>query len=263
MTFCNTTLNTTSIDDLGATLKHTTRFGLGVLGLLAFLLLLLCAFREWWSWRSLRKHVENTREAYLASMGGQELSKSFAEVSLLDTSSLFALMQLSSHPLVARLSFGAARRLGIKNPRSLAYLRWWLAWVSHPIAAAVLAMGLFGLLTVEAQLKAIAAIQKEYTHRFDGMLDDTANGLEDSINAYFDDASQDFANKSNAVILAAQSNLNDGLFSWVNVTTTTMNNTLNEFMDGIAVVLNVSLSMIASEREKNVTIFTKDPSLST
>lgn len=78
-------------------------------------------------------------------------------------------------------------------------------------------------------------------------------------------ASYDFAYKSNALIVGAQNDLNNGMFSWVkcvtslpdghvtdsvltrtcvlfhSTTTSTMNETLNEFMDGIADALNVSV----------------------
>lgn len=216
MSFCDKALDTKPIDDLGEALRHTTRVGLGLLALTALLLLILCALREWWSWRCLHKHVENTRDAYLLSLSGR--GQSTKQISMLDTPSLFALMQLSTHPLMAKVGLTIARRLGIKGSQSLAYLRWWLAWISHPIAVAVIAMGLVGLLTVEAQLRAVAVVKGQFQHRFDGMLDGTANGLQADIDAYFGDASREFANKSNTVIIDAQNGLNDGLFRWVNVT---------------------------------------------
>ncbi|MCO5583282.1 hypothetical protein L7F22_037192 [Adiantum nelumboides] len=101
-------------------------------------------------------------------------------------------------------------------------------------------MGLVGLLTVEAQLRAVAVVKGQFQHRFAGMLDGTANGLQADIDAYFGDASREFANKSNTVIIDAQNGLNDGLFRWVN--NIDDEQYLNELMDGIALVLNVSLT---------------------
>lgn len=53
-------------------------------------------------------------------------------------------------------------------------------------------------------------------------------------------ASETFANSSNAAITASQDELNDHLFSWVNTTTSTMNTSVNALMTDLQNVLNVS-----------------------
>lgn len=170
LTFCND-LDTSSLDNLGHDLTKLAYIGLGILAAVAVGLMLLNMGREWWSWRSLEKHVEYTREAWLSidspvytSHADRQQSIVPATVpgELLRTSNLFSLLQLSTHPLLAMLAFRFARPLGVKTPQARTSLRWFLAWISHPAAAAALVIGLVGLATVELQMAAIKPIQKHY-----------------------------------------------------------------------------------------------------
>lgn len=62
------------------------------------------------------------------------------------------------------------------------------------------------------------------------------------VNALTMTASRDFADRTNAVIFTAQDDLNAHMFGWMNSTIGTLNATLNEFADGIAMALNDSFA---------------------
>lgn len=252
--FCNQ-IDTRPLDDLGNDLQKLAYIGAGLLGLLMLVLVLFCVAKEWWSWRSLQRHIDATREAWIVIDGTDALAKEKAPDSSqnglpsesdmprnsLTNDRIMSLMQLSSHPLLAMVAFRLGKMIGISNPRSRTHLRWLLSWVSHPAAVAALAAGLVGLVTVELQIVAIRATQRVYEGKVGNSFDQIGDGILASVNSEMLAASHDFANKSNTAILKAQDALNDHLFAWVNTTTVTMNNTLNEFMDGIAETLNDTL----------------------
>lgn len=216
--------------------------------------------KEWWSWRSLKRHVEATREAWLSidqpfshqsqpeptfihstPEGHQEREiPKMVSPDFLQLPNLFSLLQLSTHPLLAMLAFRLARILGIRSPQAKSQLRWWLAFISHPAAVAALAIGLVGLLSVQAQLWALKPIQDHYSKKLDGSFNSIGDDFLSKLNSQTQEMSYDYSNRSNVLIINAQNDLNNHVFGWVNTTTSTMNDTLNEFMDGLATVLNVS-----------------------
>jgi hypothetical protein len=233
LSYCNDTLDTSTLNDLAHDLKKIGQIGIGLLVLLAVVFVVFSLYQAWFGWRSLQKHVTSTREAYLLSSDTEE-----AQRGMLDNRSLLSLLQLSTHPLLAEWGLKAAERAGIRSADGKTRVRWWLAWISHPVSITLLIMGVLGLLSTEIQIAAVKGVEHHYQGRFDNMLDNSVYGLEDKINSHLKNASYDFANKSNLIILQAQDDLNTDLFQWVNVTTSTMNNTLNEFMDGIATAIN-------------------------
>lgn len=204
--------------------------------LLAVLFLFFNVVREWYSWRCLQQHVASTRAAFIVSDGDEKQNY------ILKDRSLMSLLQLSTHPLLAEWGLKMAMRVGIRSIDGKNRLRWWLAWISHPIAIVLLIMGLVGLLSVEVQLAAVDRIGHHYQDRFQNMADESASGVQVRIDAALQGMSTDYAKKSNVVLQLAQEDLNNHLFRWVNTTTSTMNNTLNEFMDGIATVINETFS---------------------
>ncbi|VDC05223.1 unnamed protein product, partial [Peniophora sp. CBMAI 1063] len=63
LSFCDD-MDTSTIDDLGNALVKMTKIGIIILAVLALLLLAASCFWEWWQWRTLRKHLQYTREAW-------------------------------------------------------------------------------------------------------------------------------------------------------------------------------------------------------
>ena len=253
--FCGK-LDNTPLDDFANDLRKFTWLGVGVIAIVALLLSSAIALREFWSWRTMKRHLQRVREALLtqeqhrllraqqaAPLSPAHVAQASSEVKhwLYDDSSLYNMVQLVEHPLVANIAFWVTRRLGLKNKRTTDGLRWYMSWLTHPAALAALTVGIVGLLTTEMQLVALRAVEGHYSSQlgtsFDSMLADTIGDA----NATMWQDSIRFANGSNAIILKSQNDLNGGLFQWVIVTTSTMNDTLNEFTDALAEVMNVSL----------------------
>jgi hypothetical protein len=178
--FCADKLDTKPLDDLGGELRKLIYWTAGLLGAVALLLAAFNMLLAWYSWRSMRTHVERTREAFLASEAlaserrdrdskDSSGSRSVQSRDMLSTPRLLSLLELASHPLLALLAFRIARPLGIRSPRGKAHLRWWLAWVAHPMAIAALAMGLAGLAATQGQIIAIRAVESHYSGVSDTM----------------------------------------------------------------------------------------------
>ncbi|KAN0065230.1 plasma membrane fusion protein prm1 [Thecaphora frezii] len=248
--FCHD-VDASPLDDFAHDLKRMARIGAALIVLLMLGIALLCAGQEWWSWRSARRHVEYTREAWLiADRSGdatnfgdgtrasrEKVPPSSAEAAL-STKRIFDLLELSRHPLLAMVAFKVARFFGVKDPAARSRLRWWLAWIGHPAAVAALAAGLVGLVSVELQIVAVRSLQGVYEGKLGNVFDSVSGGIAGGINAKLLAASTEYANKSNAIIIETEEALNQHLFSWVDTTTTTMNDTLNAFMDDITGALN-------------------------
>ncbi|PWN43189.1 hypothetical protein IE81DRAFT_99426 [Ceraceosorus guamensis] len=248
------------LDDLAHDLRKLAYWATAIIAFIALAFALLTMAMEWWSWRSLRRHVENTRDAWIAAdgfpstmsgstnrdsktstlTGSPEAAARYRGV--LSTPSLFSLLQLSSHPLLSLLTFRLAKPLGIRSSEAKARLRWWLAWISHPIAVAALIIGTVGLASSQLQILALRGVQERYEGKIDGSFTTMGDKVLAQLNRGLTDASHDFANRSNEMIIGAQNGLNDNLFAWVNATTSTMNHTLNEMIEGIAGALNDSFA---------------------
>lgn len=236
ISYCNETINTAAIADLSHDLGKIAKVGIAVLVILAVLVIAFSLAKEWYDWHSLQKQVLHTKAAYLNSTSDTK------EQNMMNERSLFSLLQLSNHPFIADWGLRAAEKMGVKSQRGKDKVRWWLAWSCHPVSLFLLVMGLVGWLSVQIQLSAVHRVQSRYNHRFEDMLNSTSQNVQDRIDGKLRALSSDYANQSNKVLMQAQDDLNQHLFRWVNVTTSTMNSTLNEFMDGIATAINQTFS---------------------
>ncbi|MCO5565466.1 hypothetical protein L7F22_019139 [Adiantum nelumboides] len=242
LSFCQDSLDLTPVDNLANKIHHAAKVGVGILVIFALLVITFYMIWQWIEYKSLQKHVQRTIIAFKS--GHDEKDSSFA-VMTEDQASLFKMMsflQLSQHAFLASIFLPRAHRIGIRRTDGINRLRWWLAWISHPISMAILAMGIVGLIGVLIQIAAIKITTDHIKGETIAMLDDNAAQLQEAVNDHLSFISQDFAKRSNAIIQDAQNELNNGLLKWVGITTSTMNSTLNEFMDEIANVVNVTFA---------------------
>ena len=115
---------------------------------------------------------------------------------------------------------------------------WFAHYVFHPPALACFLIGVFGLLSVEIQLLAIGPIQHKYEQQASASVSDFSNLIATSVNASMYNDSATYAGQVNARVDAIQSSINDGLFGWVNSTTTTLNETVNTFYSDVQNLVN-------------------------
>ena len=237
LSFCNN-MDTSIIDDIGQDLIKTAKIGVIVLIILALVLIGLNCLLTWYKWRCLKTHLEYTRQAWLTdpTMYHTQSSAGIPQMTLTDHN-LLVLQANSSHPLITRITNRLSQLLRL-TPSQHTHVQWFFHYVFHPPAAAVFLIGFFGLLCVELQLLAMGPLIAKYQGRAATTVSNFSNTIATSINNSMYDQSAAYANEVNARIDTVQTTLNDGLFGWVNQTTTSLNATVNEFYTDIQNAVN-------------------------
>jgi hypothetical protein len=98
---------------------------------------------------------------------------------------------------------------------------------------ACLLIGLIGILSIEIQLLAIGSLASKYEERSASTAADFSNTIATSINSSMYNQSAAYATQVNDQMDTIQNTLGGGVFGWVNTTTVTLNETLNEFYTDI------------------------------
>ncbi|RDX47869.1 hypothetical protein OH76DRAFT_1441099 [Lentinus brumalis] len=234
VTFCNQ-MDTSVVDDLGHDLVKMVKIGTAILIVLIFLLIAANCWLEWYKWRAMKDHFRRIKDDLRRDPGvttlevGNEL---YARASNHDLMSIEGTM---AHPWVTKFILFFQSWM---NPRRRDKIIWFAHYVFHPPALACFLIGVFGLLSVELQLLAIGPIQHKYEQQASASVSDFSNLIATSVNASMYNDSATYAGQVNARVDAVQSTINDGLFGWVNSTTTTLNETVNTFYSDVQNLVN-------------------------
>ncbi|KAI0303569.1 hypothetical protein B0F90DRAFT_1626461 [Multifurca ochricompacta] len=227
LTFCDN-MDTSVIDDLGHDLLHITKIGIILVAILAVVLLAGYFLLEWYKWLFLKRHLEYTRQAWMSDPAVVHLGPAIAPTITLSDHNLLMLQADSAHPLLTRLANRISAILHL-TPSQHINLSWFFHYVFHPPALACFLIGFFGILSVQLQLLAVAPLEAKFHDRTNAAVSDFSGTIFTSLNQSMYDQSALYANGINNHIDNIQSTINDGLFGWVNGTTTTLNNTINTF----------------------------------
>ncbi|KAF9061293.1 hypothetical protein BDP27DRAFT_1452327 [Rhodocollybia butyracea] len=235
LTFCDQ-LDTSVVDDLGQDLVKVAKIGVIILILLALILVGLNCALEWYKWRCQNNHLRNIREAWTTDPAVSVTHTNFKgagapSVTLTDYN-LLVLQANSAHPLITRIINQLSTRLHF-GPTTHINLSWFLHYIFHPPALACFLIGFFGLLSVELQLLAVHPLEAKFSAQAAATSSSFANTIVTSVNASMYNQSATYANNVNTHIDVLQSSINDGLFGWVNGTTTALNNTIATFYSDI------------------------------
>lgn len=244
LTFCND-LDTSVVDDLGEDLIKVAKIGVVLIILLALILTGFNCLLEWYKWRCQKRHLEYTRQAWSTdSIVSHTQTVGGAPTVALTDYNLLMLQANGTHPLITRIINQLSARLHF-SPTTFTNFSWFLHYIFHPPALACFLIGFFGLLSVELQVIAIRPLEAKYSALAAASANDLSSTIVTSINASMFNQSAEYANNVNGHIDAIQSTINDGLFGWVNITTTTLNNTIATFysdiQDAITDVFNGTL----------------------
>ena len=144
----------------------------------------------------------------------------------------------SEHPLITRIMNQLSAKFHL-TPRQHTHTRWFLHYIFYPPALACFLIGFLGLLSVELQLLAMGPLVAKYSSRAQSTVSDFNNLIATSINASMYNQSTFYANAVNTRVDDIQTTINDGLFGWVNGTTTTLNNTINKFYTDVQNTVNL------------------------
>lgn len=227
VSFCNN-LDTSSVDDLGHDLLTITKIGTIILIILLFALLAGHCALEWYKWRCLQFHLNRTREAWVSDPTTVYTGPAHTPSVTLTNHNLLMLQTDAQHPLLTRIANALSTKLRM-SPSQHTHLRWFLHYIFHAPALTCFLIGFFGLLSVEVQLLAIGPLEAKYSAQAAASVQDLSTTIFAQVNSSMYNQSSSYAGNINARVESVQSSVNNGLFGWVNGTTTTLNTTLNNF----------------------------------
>ncbi|KAI0027881.1 hypothetical protein K488DRAFT_90359 [Vararia minispora EC-137] len=250
VSFCDQ-MDTSIVDDLGKALVQMTRIGIIILIVLAVLLLVGNCLWEWYKWRSLKRNLQLTREAWMTDPAVVHIGSGATPSVDLSDHNLLMLASSSEHPLITRAAnqISAFFRL---SPSKNINLRWFMHYIFHPPALACFLIGLFGLVSVQIQLLALRPLEARFQQQALASANDFSTTVSSAMNTSMYNQSAVYANGVNAQLDIIQQTINNGMFGWVNGTTTTLNNTIATFYSDVqnivsAVFGNTPLAQPAQE----------------
>ncbi|KAF7317905.1 Plasma membrane fusion protein PRM1 [Mycena kentingensis (nom. inval.)] len=231
LVFCDD-LDTSFVDNLGRDLAKMTKIAI-VLCIVAIVILIgLNCLLEWYKWRCQQRHLEYTRQAWNTDPTlFQQTSGGVPTVTLSDHN-LLMLQANGAHPLLTRIANNLSRKLRL-SPTNHIHLQWFLHYIFHPPALACFLLGFVGLLSVELQLLAMGPLVDKYSGQAATTAADFSNTIATNINGSMYNQSAAYAASVNGQVASIQSTINNGLFGWVNTTTTTLNTTIETFYEDI------------------------------
>jgi len=213
LTFCSDNDGVNDFfDDLVAIGRLAKKIFLVVLVVAAVLAIIPMAYREIRRWRFMKERAQ------LVKSDGHDSMDAVYLVSRPYTSSAGLLL---SRPF--------------KSLRRKTLVRWSVAYATTVPALFVLSLALAGLLACLCQYILLRAIEKEVP-----ALENQVVGFSNKVVNALNNASEQWAIGTNALINDTNTKINDDVFGWVNTTTTAVNNTLNLFVDGMVDALNIT-----------------------
>jgi len=211
LSFCSESNGINDFFDGLSDLAHTARkVFIGVVVVLAVLVCIPMA------WREIRRYRLMRRNAQLATKEGTDPMD---------------IVYIASRPYTS--SFGIKLANRFSSPRRQVLVRWAIAYATSTPALFVLSLGIAGLFACLCQYILLKTVEKEVP-----ALTDQVSAFAEKIVFALNNASESWANGTNAAITATNNDINQKVFGWVNTSTTAVNDTLNEFVDGMSDVLN-------------------------
>lgn len=211
LTFCS---DDNGINDFFDGLGHISHIARNVfLGVLLTAAILVCIPMAWWEIQRYRRLRER------AAVIGREA------VDPMDA------VYMASRPYTSQIGSWAASKSSTKRHQLL--IRWTIAYCTSIPALFLLAIALAGLFACLCQYILLESVKHE-TPDLAAQVGNFSQKVVMSLN----NASQQWANGTNSLILTENQKLNHDLLGWVNTSTTAVNNTLSEFVNQTIKVLD-------------------------
>jgi hypothetical protein len=138
-----------------------------------------------------------------------------------------------SRPYTSDIGLWLARKF--QSTRRRALVRWSVAYATTTPALFVLSLALAGLLSCLCQYTLLKSLEKEVPK-----LENQITNFADKVIYQLNNASEQWAVGTNAIISDTNEDINHDVFGWVNTTTGAINNTLNTFVDEMTGTLNTT-----------------------
>ncbi|PKY18114.1 hypothetical protein RhiirB3_405156 [Rhizophagus irregularis] len=217
--FCAENLDLSILDDISRDLIKAARIGLGIIFVVVLLMIVANALVIWYTHIRYKLHISRT-------------TKTVKLINLKsDKDSVIEVIKIAEHPFIMRWIIKASKLF--KNRENGDLFRWFCDYILHKPALICLIIGMSGIIGIYLQLAVLHAVKNNYKQPIADAVSNFGNSVGNLINSQLSSTSNQFASDSNNVIGLLENDLNQDLLSWVNVTTTTLNNTLNTAVDEI------------------------------
>jgi len=197
-------------DKLTDLARLARRVFIGVLVVLAILVMIPMA------WREMRRYRKAQERSLLVNSNTRDPMDN---------------VYLVSRPYTS--SAGLKLSQGFESQRRKNLIRWVIAYATTEAALFVLALAIAGLFACICQAILLSALAKQVP-----ALSDQVGAFSDKVVLQLNNASEQWALGTNAVITSTGQNINEEMLGWVNTTTTAINDTLNAFVDKTSDILN-------------------------
>ncbi|PLW14461.1 hypothetical protein PCASD_14379 [Puccinia coronata f. sp. avenae] len=219
--FCQE-MDTSFIDVVGKIVSEGIKILIIAILIVIVLITLFNIMKERFLWGRMVASLHRSREVWLHN---NENTPS--------TSKLLSFLQSMKTPMLSRVS----NKMYLKNKNGRHRGPWLFAYLTWPAALLFLGAGLLGTIIVEVQLASLHGVRNHAVQEANTGVNGLTNLLTDKINQETANMSATFANDTNSVILRFQTDVNDHMLGWAGSTTTTLNNTLITFYDGLTKVV--------------------------
>jgi hypothetical protein len=211
LTFCSDNNGIASFfDGLAVTADTAKKVFIGVVVALALLACAPMAWREIKRWRLMQQ-----RAALVHKQAFDPLD----------------VIYLASRPYTSTAGIKVASRF--KSTRKQVLVRWFVAYITSVPALFVLMLALAGFISCLFQFILLKTIQKEVP-----ALASQVGDFSGHVVLALNNASEQWAVGANSVIVRTNDEINSDVFGWVNTSTTSVNKTLNTFVDMTQKTLN-------------------------
>ena len=231
ITFCDQ-IDTSVIDDLGHDLVKLTKIGIIIIIAAIFILILANCALEWFKWRCLQKYLDYTRQTWNTDPNVYHATTHSTPSVQLTNHNLLTLHGITSHPLLMWIASRISALLHL-SPSQHIHLQWFFSYIFYPPVLACLLIGSVGLLSVQLQILALGPIAQSYQNKAASSAGDFSNTIATAMTQNMLNQSAIYTAQVNAEVDLIQNTINEGVFGWVNSTTSTLNTTLNNFYDEI------------------------------
>ncbi|KAG9304085.1 hypothetical protein G9A89_005995 [Geosiphon pyriformis] len=217
--FCAENLKLDIIDDIARDLTKAAYIGLAILFIIGILLIVANAASIWYSHRRFIIHVDRVTTTI------RLVTVTFTRQSTIE------LIKIAEHPLISRWLIKTSKFFN--NVQHQYLYRWFLDFILQKAALICLLIGVIGILGVYFQIAMIKIIRHNYRKPIEETFNAFGNSVLNRINSNMGSTSRGFSRDVNKAVSNVENEINQEFLGWVNITTTTLNSTLNSAVDEI------------------------------
>ncbi|CAG8500513.1 19929_t:CDS:2 [Cetraspora pellucida] len=218
--FCANSLDLSVLDQLSHDLIKAATIGIVIIFIIGLLMILINAFYILISYKRFMIHVNRTVTTV------QLITVNPSRESILD------IIKIAEHPLISLWIIKTSKIF--KRTENQNLFRWYWDYILYKPALICLTIGIAGVLGIYLQIAILNVVRQNYRAPIQQAISAFGDTVLNLMNSQLNNTSQQFANGSNSVLSTLENGINQDLFGWVNITTTTLNNTLNAAVDDIS-----------------------------